>query len=99
MTRPLLKHSPAMPAPAGKRISSLAMPPAAQEEKFVAVVIVKEQRAPVGVEQRGRRRHDFHQQRIEVDFGNDRDTDFEQQGLLALLALDPLEQPRILERG
>jgi hypothetical protein len=33
-----------------------------------------------------------------VDFGNDRDADFQQHGFLALLALDLFEQARVLQR-
>ncbi len=97
-------HPPAAEAFAGNagigREADLRTADAAGDagKQLVAYHVVEEQGAAVCIEQRGGRGHDLHQQRIEVDFGNDRGADFEQHGFLALLALDLLEQPRILER-
>ena len=66
-------------------------------KQFVTGGVVEKQGAAVGFEQRGRRRHDFGQQRIEVDLGDDRDAYFQQHGFLALLAFDFLEQARVFE--
>ena len=64
--------------------------------EFLGGGIIEKQRAAVG-EQRGRRRHDLFQQRIEMDFRDDGNADFEQHRLLALLAFDFLEQAGVLE--